>query len=436
MAEALASEWKARNPSSKEEIADFYRTSRGYPDDLNAWHASPARQEWTTAIVAAAKASQAVRILDVGAGVGHDLRALRADNPLLVLGAVEPNDSMRQELYDAGFDTYACIEDVKARELDMIICIDVLEHVPDPGALTEAICRLIRLGGIVVEATATHDDSTPLHLPSLRGWSPARLLDRYGFSIVGQVDRLRVWRRGALTRGSEPSVLLCAYRGLGGETSEAMEALKALGWRHSLHRGDALVSRVRSVAVSHWLRDTDGDVWLMIDDDIVFSVEDAQKVVDLARKTKSIAGAFYPVRGGTHLASRPLTEYVEFGPTKPPIRIQYQGTGFMAAHRDVCEAIAATLPLCALQTSWDFWPLFMPFIQMRPDGIYDYLSEDWAFCQRASDLGFEIWADPSVILTHIGQTGYTVYTMQGATPMEPPPTEVIHDNGRVPPLRG
>jgi hypothetical protein len=35
------------------------------------------------------------------------------------------------------------------------------------------------------------------------------------------------------------------------------------------------------------------------------------------------------------------------------------------------------------------------------------LGEDLAFCKRATDMGYEIWAEPSVKLGHIGHI--TIY---------------------------
>jgi hypothetical protein len=165
-------------------------------------------------------------------------------------------------------------------------------------------------------------------------------------------------------------------------------------------------------------------VFLMIDDDIVFRSEDAQKVVDLARAQHGIACAAYPVRGGTHLACRVSQGQSEvlFTPVSPPVEIEWAATGFMAAHRDVCDAIIAQdkLPFCHADQDWGFWPLFQPLILETADqdghDFAEYLSEDWSFCFRARRAGFGVWLDPSVELTHLGQAAYTVKTMQGAQP--------------------
>lgn len=413
--EQLADEWRASNPATPEEIIQFYREATNLKDDLDAWHRTRSRQEWTIAIKAGMRLNGTRRILDVGAGAGHDLRVLAADNPEYELYGVEPNHALREGLRDVA----RVVEDISqlpdGDPFDAIICIDVLEHVPEPEALLVEMIKRLRMGGLLVEATATHTQNTPLHLPELRGWSPGRLLDRYGFTLREHIDRMRIWQRTHEKFEGIPSVLLCAYRSLTTETAMAWNELTQLGWRYQIHKGDALISRVRSVAVSTWMRETDGDVFLMVDDDIVFTPRDAEKVIALAREKRSVASAAYPVRGGNYLASRPYDKNITFGPGLEPIKIQYAGTGFFAAHRDVCEAIAASLPFCHRDMEWGMWPMFMPTV-VRNGDINEYLSEDWAFCRRATDLGFDIWLDRTVKLKHLGTAEFTVDNMTIAVP--------------------
>lgn len=416
----LAQEWEQRSPSSPAEIADFYVNAQHYKEDLDNWHQFPSRLEWTDAIIRAAHACKAVSILDIGAGAGHDITALRNDNRNYWVEAIEPNKILQEHLLNKVpvqivHDDFTSVGDPELNGVnifDMIYCIDVLEHLPDPEALLSDAIKHLKSNGIFIEATATDDIDTPLHLSSLRGWDPAKFLDEHGFVLEASVDRLRIWHRKSETRTSDPSLLLCAYRTVGAETAAVLTQLTKKNWRFSIHLGDALVSRVRSIAVSEWYQQDAGDVFLMIDDDILFAPEDAQKIIDLARETKSIASAAYPVRGATHFASRiPYTE-LKFGMGTEPCEITWAGTGFIAVHRDVIDAIVKTMPLCIMHSHLWFWPMFQPFVWHNEDKGYDeYLSEDWAFCERARQLGFKVWLDPSVILTHVGSKQYTVFDM-------------------------
>jgi hypothetical protein len=411
---SLAEEWESINPQSPEEIAAFYRTSSGMAADLAAWHEGSFRRGLTASIVAAATMINARRVLDVGAGLGQDLLALEGLDRM----AVEPNDELRNRLINVhGIPAAVDISEIDG-EFDLITCIDVLEHVPDPAALVEAMVSLLAPHGMLIERTSTDDAGTPLHLESLRGWSPGHILAGLGFTPRHLIDGMAVWQRvPGLKQIAPATVLLCAWRALSVET---FECLNQLSWPVLTYRGDALISRVRSRAVSQWLQETDEDVFLMIDDDIAFKREDAAKVVDLARKTKSIACGAYSVKDGGHLACRTLTpgERIRFGDDAEPMEIKWAATGFMAAHRDVIEAIADTMPICETSGGMDFWPMFMPSILTGSDGRSVYLSEDYAFCERARELGFKVWMDPSVGLIHYGQAKYTIWNMKKAELVE------------------
>lgn len=171
-------------------------------------------------------------------------------------------------------------------------------------------------------------------------------------------------------------------------------------------RGDALVSRSRSIAASAFLR-SDADVLLSIDADIKFRPVDA---IALCQKAlaKQIIGGLYMTRNlHTQPALMLPDSEVIFDKDAEPVEVPYASTGFMAVTRPPLEALSKTLPLC--HESWGeaaFWPFYMPYVMEWPGDGHIYLSEDWAFCQRAKDAGFPIWLDPSIRLSHHGDYAY------------------------------
>ena len=62
-------------------------------------------------------------------------------------------------------------------------------------------------------------------------------------------------------------------------------------------------------------------------------------------------------------------------------------------------------------------PFYMPFCY-EFNGERIYLSEDYAFCQRAIEAGFTIYANPAVRLGHLGQYVYRLENM-----LQPEPDE-------------
>lgn len=404
--DALAAEWARRNPSTPEEIAAFYRESEALGADLDAWHQTPERAAWTQFIVNVAAANKVQSVLDVGAGGGQDIRAIQDAMPSMAfLKAVEPNAALRKRL-----GAVESIEDVYDKEYDLVLCIDVLEHVPEPDALLAQIMEHVKVGGLLIEATATHDQSTPLHLPQIEGWEATQTLQKNGFVPVETLGRLVVWQRHEVE--TMPTVLVVAHREVCVPTIECLFELVGAGWPVGFVYGDALIDRARAKAVSSWYLNETSDVFLMIDDDIVFKAGDAARVAALAREKRSIACAAYPVADGGHLASRgwPGTT-LNFGVEYEPVEIRWPATGFMAVHRDVITAMVESLgEPCYPDQPDRFWPMFTPFKQGP-----DYLSEDYAFGQRAMDLGFKTWLDPKSILIHMKYKGLSVFNMPGAT---------------------
>jgi hypothetical protein len=89
------------------------------------------------------------------------------------------------------------------------------------------------------------------------------------------------------------------------------------------------------------------------------------------------------------------------------VKVRYAGTGFLMIRREVLERMCAHYPqlkyrrdhsLDAATASENRFALFDCMIV--EDGTY--LSEDFAFCKRWSDMGGEIWADRNSALSHVG----------------------------------
>lgn len=404
---ALADEWRQTNPASPSEIADFYRRSTRLRDDLEAWHQTPERQSWTAMLVHVAKESGAKIIVDIGAGAGHDLAALRTALGDVRLIAIEPNEPLYDYCEALGIDEqYLLAIDAPVEDADLLICIDVLEHVVDPETFLGGIAQRAKEGCVLVEATATFDAGTPLHLKENSGWHPGRVLERHGWELVDYSGRLRVWRRTALEGRERASLLLCAYRSVNAETMTAVFAVCAgneVGYRLRVKTGDALISRSRSIIVTAWYRETNDTVCLIIDDDITFTAQDVDHIVELCSNGHDIIVGAYPVRNGGHMACRftPEVRELHVGPEQPPLEIVYGGTGFMAIHRRVIDALVADMPLCHANQQWSFFNLFPTMVVENPDaGGHELLSEDWSLCALARQKGFKIWLDATVKLKH------------------------------------
>jgi hypothetical protein len=187
--------------------------------------------------------------------------------------------------------------------------------------------------------------------------------------------------------------------------------------------GDALITRARASLVAQFLDDTSATHLLFIDADIGFEPE---QVLRLIESGADMCAAVYPIKRidwdkvkSTMAADRPnpaaaALKYV-FEVDDPNavaeqggfVRVRYAGTGFLMIRREALERMCAAYPelrykrdhsVDAVIASDNRFALFECMI--AEDGTY--LSEDFAFCKRWTDMGGEIWADLNSKLQHVG----------------------------------
>jgi hypothetical protein len=187
--------------------------------------------------------------------------------------------------------------------------------------------------------------------------------------------------------------------------------------------GDALITRARSSLISQFLDDPSATHLLFIDADIGFEPE---QVLRLLQCGAEMCAAVYPIKRidwdkvkKTIDSARPnpaaaSLQYV-FEVEDPDaviakagfVKVRYAGTGFLMIRRQALEKMCAQYPhlqyqrdhsLDAATASDKRFALFECMI--AEDGTY--LSEDFAFCKRWTDMGGEIWADLDSKLHHVG----------------------------------
>src|SRR5262249_44583418 len=163
---------------------------------------------------------------------------------------------------------------------------------------------------------------------------------------------------------------------------------------------------------------------LFVDADIGFSPEQVFRLVESGAE---IVAGVYPIkRGNWDKAARAMQAGRAKLQAAPPdyglegggphrvtvingfTRVRYAGTGFLMIRRHVLETMCAHYTSLqfrrehsndALAGSHNRFALFECMIDPA-DGTY--LSEDFAFCKRWTDIGGEIWADLDSRLDHVG----------------------------------
>jgi 2-polyprenyl-3-methyl-5-hydroxy-6-metoxy-1,4-benzoquinol methylase len=124
------------------------------------------------------------RILEVGAGGGATLNWLKTLNPKAETTAVELNPALLDELKtNADVVIIGPIDDniAQLKTYDLILLLDVLEHLPDSTATLRRLSKLLKTGGHIIVSlpnVAHLSVSVPLLLQRRFSYQDAGILDR------------------------------------------------------------------------------------------------------------------------------------------------------------------------------------------------------------------------------------------------------------------
>ena len=190
-----------------------------------------------------------------------------------------------------------------------------------------------------------------------------------------------------------------------------------------LKDGDALITRARASLVGQFLDDPNASHLLFIDADIGFEPEHVLRLIDCGA---DVCAAIYPIKridwdkvkavvesGRPNPAAAALSYVFEVHDPNAIIscgefaKVRYAGTGFLMIRRQALERMCAHYSnlqykrdhsLEAASVSSNRFALFDCMI----DENGTYLSEDFSFCKRWTDIGGEIWADLKSTLDHVG----------------------------------
>jgi hypothetical protein len=172
--------------------------------------------------------------------------------------------------------------------------------------------------------------------------------------------------------------------------------------------GCSVVSRARNLLVRDML-DTAATDLLFIDSDINFEPEDIFRLMAWGADPKKGIVAGVPRTRSENKVYIADLDYDENGELTMNgmglVRATRVATAFMLIRREVFEQMMEANP------EWTYYdkrtermiPCLFDF-KLTEEG---YMGEDFLFCDRARELGFEVWVDPTITLGHMGVQEYT-----------------------------
>ena len=217
---------------------------------------------------------------------------------------------------------------------------------------------------------------------------------------------VRPARRPAHPMDPRRCVILVPFSGyIHQECDNGLKELERRGYRVRRVGGYAAIDQGRNqMATNALLEGYEETLW--IDSDIGFHPD---SVDQLRAHDLPIACGIYPQKGKRALACHimPGTPSIHFGRQGNLVELLYAGAGFLLIRREVYLSMQRQLelPVCNERFGNPMFPFFLPMIRRIEEGHW-YLAEDYAFCQRARDCGYRIFADASIRLWHIGTYRY------------------------------
>jgi hypothetical protein len=171
--------------------------------------------------------------------------------------------------------------------------------------------------------------------------------------------------------------------------------------------GCSVVSRARNLLVQDLL-ESDCDYLLFIDSDINFEPEHILRLMAWGSDPKKGIVAGVPrtrSENKVYIADLDYDENHELTMNGMGlVRGKRVATAFMLVRREVFVDMAAAHPEWVYKDhrSDRMIPCLFDF-QLTDEG---YMGEDFLFCDRARELGFEVWIDPTITLGHMGVQEY------------------------------
>jgi hypothetical protein len=185
--------------------------------------------------------------------------------------------------------------------------------------------------------------------------------------------------------------------------------------------GESLISRARNRQVSDFFYSSEYDYYMTLDADIeLLNTDEDNNFFDILTSythIDGIIGALVSKRTDAKtmcpFASVPMRS-MEISQKSGLVEMRWLGAGVMAINRTVItKMIGEYSHLSYVSSNPTARPydhaLYMPYLYDLGIGQRKYLSEDWAFCQRASDIGIPIFADTSINTMHWGEKGFGIW---------------------------
>lgn len=165
----------------------------------------------------------------------------------------------------------------------------------------------------------------------------------------------------------------------------------------------------RNTLVGMFMKDKEATDLFFVDADVGF---DATAVIKILERPEKIVAGIYPLK--REMLSFPVkiktVDGVPIG-RDGLIEAELLPTGFMRIKREVFESMEKAYPELKYTNSVvdvgnsDLTEAY-DYFNMGVGGGYKWTSEDYAFCERWTAIGGQLWVCPDIEFTHVGNKGF------------------------------
>lgn len=223
--EHFAAAWKKANPKTEQDIRRFYAETDLYVWELTNWHSSSEYRfyrDLLETLASIAPPHTHPRLLDYGSGIGTAASLMAARGYQVSIADVPgktfeyAQHRLRREAHEIKAIPIESSQPPRLGSFDVIVCFDVLEHVPNPDRVLHSLSRALRKGGYAAIVATFYDPSGhhPHHLEEnikkfgnkrvwnmvveangLRAVKPNVYVRKGNLMTLGRKLRYRIWQK-------------------------------------------------------------------------------------------------------------------------------------------------------------------------------------------------------------------------------------------------
>jgi 2-polyprenyl-3-methyl-5-hydroxy-6-metoxy-1,4-benzoquinol methylase len=176
-----------------EQMTRFYSESDGFLFELAVWNRNANKRFMCARIIKVItdRFIGPVDLLSIGDGLGFDCREFaRVGHHVTYFELPGKTEACARQVFDrsaAAVDVLTDAADLKADSCQVLVCLDTLEHVPDPSEMVRQIVSYLRPGGLLFVHAPFYmiHPRYPTHLKSSRKFAGSlRLFEQHGLRAV------------------------------------------------------------------------------------------------------------------------------------------------------------------------------------------------------------------------------------------------------------